>query len=76
MQFLRVDLAELFLKLKQYAQAEKTLNVVLEQDEPIDMDGIVQRMKFYVILSKVYQNSGDTEKALKTLGSSFGLQTK
>ena len=75
MQFLRLDMAELLMKLKQFEKAEKTLKVVLDQEESEDLEKRIEKMKFICLLSKVYQNAGDPEEALKVLGSGFALQS-
>ncbi len=75
MQFLRLDLAELLMHLKQYEKAERTLKVVLDQEDSEDLERLMERVKYISLLSKVYQNAGDPEGALKTLGSAFGVQS-
>ncbi|XP_065838597.1 tetratricopeptide repeat protein 21B-like [Oscarella lobularis] len=66
--FLRYDLAELHLKLKQYAKAEKTLQLALEQKhETTDLSHLVEKVRFLTLLARVYQQSGDPHKAIQSL---------
>ena len=76
MQFLRLDLAELLLKLKQYDRAEKVLCVVVEQEEPSELDRLMERVKYISLLSKVYSKAGNPDMALKTIRSGLTLQAK
>ena len=76
MPFLRLDLTELLLKLNFYEKAEKALIVVTEKPLPVDLEEIIERMKYMVLLSKVYKKAGFQDKALKALGGCFALQTK
>ena len=75
MQFLRLDLAELLMKLKQFEKAERTLKVVLDQEDTDDLEKLIERIKYISLMSKVYQNSGDSEGGLRILGSAYRLQT-
>jgi len=58
MQFLRLDMAELLMKLKQFEKAERTLKVVLDQDDSDDLEKLIEKMKFISLMSKVYQSAG------------------
>lgn len=76
MPFLRLDLADLLLNLNLFERAEKTLNVVLEQELPTALEQVIERVKYIVLLSKVYNKAGKHERALSILGGCFSLQTK
>lgn len=76
-QFLRKDLAELYLKLRQYERAEKTLNVELEgKEEPTEVFRIAERIEYLLLLAKVYGDAKSNQKCLATLTNASQLQSK
>ncbi|WAR05764.1 TT21B-like protein [Mya arenaria] len=62
--FLRYDLAELLLRLKQYDKAEKVLKVALEEEQNGELDIMIDHTRFMVLLAKVYEKSARLEDAI------------
>ena len=75
-QFLRKDLAELFLKLRQFEKAERTIQVALEQGEEGELSQMVERVGYMRLLSKVHLEAKQAAKALQVLSSASELQAK
>ncbi|KAK1171978.1 tetratricopeptide repeat protein 21B-like isoform X1 [Acipenser oxyrinchus oxyrinchus] len=74
--FLYHDLAELFLKLKQYDQAKKLLQQVLEHDYANDLILMMNGVKYLILLAKVYTQSGDPKEAIETLNKAYDVQSR
>ena len=75
-QFLRKDLAELFLKLKQFDKAEKTIDVALERQDVVELHQMIERAGYMKLLSKVHREAKQLDSALKVLGNAVELQAK
>ncbi len=75
-QFLRRDLAGLFLKLRQFEKAEKTIRVALEQGEEMELAKMMERVDYMRLLAKVHREAKQAEKALPVLNSASQLQAK
>lgn len=76
-QFLRLDLAELFLKLRQFEKAEKTIKVALDLSaDEAELTPMVERVKFMQLLSKVYIEAKQLDKAIVVLSGASELQSK
>lgn len=75
-QFLRRDLAELFLKLRQFDKAEKTIAVALERQDMLDLQQMVERVRYMQLMSKVHREARQLDSALRVLGSAVELQAK
>lgn len=76
-QFLRKDLAQLFLKLHQFEKAEKTISIALEQSqEVVELSQMVEKIEYMQLLSRVHRESKQLDKALKVLGNAVDLQSK
>ncbi|XP_074652535.1 tetratricopeptide repeat protein 21B-like [Tubulanus polymorphus] len=74
---LRYDLADLLLKLRQYEKAEKVLKQAIEQDDlGSDLQGLMQKTRYYVLLSKVYQKVGRVDEALTNLNKAREMQSR
>ena len=73
-------MAELQMRLKQYEKAEKTVTTAMENEVNAaaaagggggggDLNSLMQQAKFYTLLATIHQRSGNTDAALRTLGS-------
>ncbi|XP_065054055.1 tetratricopeptide repeat protein 21B-like isoform X1 [Rhopilema esculentum] len=64
--FLRYDLAELYLKLKNYDKAEKvTLQAIsYAKKSASDVSSLISATKFKLLLAKIYQNCRDPQETL------------
>ncbi|KAG1679081.1 Tetratricopeptide repeat protein 21B [Nymphon striatum] len=75
--FLRYDLAQLLLKLKQYEKAQKILNIALElENQGNELSTMMNRTKYLVLLSQVYQNAGHVDSVMKNLSLAKDIQTR
>ena len=76
-QFLRSDLAELFLKLSEFEKAEKTLEEALEKkEEPTELAQMVSKLNYMLLLTKVHKKARNFDKALMVLSIAKELQSK
>lgn len=74
--FLRHDLAELLLKLRQYDKAEKVLTSALQQDTGGDIDLMMEHTKYMVLLARVYQKVDRLEEAMDSLTKARDMQAR
>ncbi|CAH3021819.1 unnamed protein product [Porites evermanni] len=74
--FLRYDLAELYLKLKNYDKADKVIKSALEQEKANDLPSLMEEARLLKLQAQVYQRSGNTEETLKTLTRAKEVQTR
>ncbi|XP_046549679.1 tetratricopeptide repeat protein 21B-like [Haliotis rubra] len=73
--FLRYDLAELLLKLRQYDKAEKVLTQALD-NEGQDLDTLIEHTRYLVLLARVYQKNDRMDDALETLNKGRDMQAR
>ncbi|KAL9899857.1 tetratricopeptide repeat protein 21B-like [Glossina fuscipes fuscipes] len=66
---LKLNLAELYLKLKQFKNAQMTLeeNEDASHADFLDIDGLQLRTKQLLLLARVHEKSGNTSLSLQTL---------
>lgn len=76
--FLRGDLAELYLKLRQYDRAEKTLMVALDHkgQEINDLTDLMNNSKYLLLLAKVQQGANKPDQVLETLSRARDIQLR
>ncbi|KAL3836422.1 hypothetical protein ACJMK2_021855 [Sinanodonta woodiana] len=74
--FLRYDLAELLLKLRQYDKAEKVLKSAIGDEPSTDLDIMMDQTKYQVLLSKVYQRCEKIEDAMQALTQARDMQAR
>lgn len=74
--FLRFDLAELYLKLKNYEKADKVIKAALEQEKANDLPSLMEEARLLKLQAQVYQRSGNTEETLKTLTRAKDVQSR
>jgi len=75
--FLRYDLAELLMRLKQYEKAEKVLKQVLEQtDTSATFESLAESSRYNMLLSRVYERQGLYEEQLQHLLLSKEIQDR
>ncbi|KAG9347780.1 hypothetical protein JZ751_003795, partial [Albula glossodonta] len=63
--FLRKDLAELLLKMRQYEKAKKILNQALDHDPANDLSTMMNDVKYLLLLAMIYKRCG--APAMETL---------
>ncbi|KAK6182507.1 hypothetical protein SNE40_010181 [Patella caerulea] len=73
--FLRHDLAELLLRLRQYDKAEKVLRMALES-EGQDMETLMENTKYLILLAKVYHKQEKMQEALESLNNARDMQAR
>ncbi|XP_055680428.1 tetratricopeptide repeat protein 21B-like [Lutzomyia longipalpis] len=75
---LKLDLAELYLKLKQFTNAEQTLIDEIEgaKDEMEDVDALQLRTKQLLLLARVREKAGHLNSSLSTLREARDNQYK
>uniref|UniRef100_A0A673CVP2 Tetratricopeptide repeat domain 21B n=1 Tax=Sphaeramia orbicularis TaxID=375764 RepID=A0A673CVP2_9TELE len=74
--FLRYDLAELLLKMKQYERCEKVLNDALSHDPVNELPGLSDDCRYLVLLAKVQNKVDKNEEALLSLQKARDVQAK
>uniref|UniRef100_A0A8C5R7T2 Tetratricopeptide repeat domain 21B n=1 Tax=Leptobrachium leishanense TaxID=445787 RepID=A0A8C5R7T2_9ANUR len=74
--FLRYDLAELLLKLKQYEKAEKILKQALDHETVNDLSSLMDDSRYHVLLARIYSKMEKTEEALISLQRARELQAR
>ncbi|XP_020612885.1 tetratricopeptide repeat protein 21B-like [Orbicella faveolata] len=74
--FLRYDLAELYLKLKNYEKSDKVIKSALEQEKANDLPSLMEEARLLELQARVYQKSGNVEETLKTLTRAKEVQTR
>lgn len=76
-EFLRRDLADLFLKLRKFSHAEKVIRVALDKkDEMMELPQMIEKVQFVLLLAKVHQTSRAIPKAIEVLNRGYELQSK
>ncbi|XP_056375625.1 tetratricopeptide repeat protein 21A isoform X2 [Hyla sarda] len=73
--FLYSDLAELFIKIKNYSKAESLLQHVLDHGPVTDLPSMVNDVKFLMLLGQTYKNS-KKELLAETLSKALDIQTR
>ena len=73
---LRIELAELYLELQKYDQAQKELQMLLgdEASAERDLDEVCLQVKALMLLSRVLKEQGMTQEAIETLMKARGSQ--
>ncbi|XP_070546763.1 tetratricopeptide repeat protein 21B-like [Ptychodera flava] len=74
--FLRYDLAELLLKLRQYDKAERTLKAVLDREQAKDLASMMEETRCLVLLSKVYHKCGKLNDCMLSLNNARDVQAR
>jgi tetratricopeptide repeat protein 21B len=75
-QFLRNDLAQLFLKLRQFEKAEKVIKVALDREESTELSPMIERVENMKLLARVHRDAKQLDKALSVLVNASELQAK
>lgn len=73
--FLYSDLAELFIKLKNYGKAESLLQHALDHGPVSDLPSLVNDVKFLMLLGRTYKNS-KKELLVETLSKALDVQAR
>ncbi|ESO93623.1 hypothetical protein LOTGIDRAFT_189817 [Lottia gigantea] len=74
--FLRFDLAELLLRLRQYDKAEKVLKQALESEGQGEIETLMENTKYLTLLAKVYHKQEKMEEALESLNNARDTQAR
>ncbi|XP_058478817.1 tetratricopeptide repeat protein 21B [Solea solea] len=74
--FLRYDLAELLLKMKQYERCEKVLHEALTHEPVNELPVLSDDCRYQVLLAKVQNKVGKNEEALLSLQRARDVQAK
>ncbi|EDO49516.1 predicted protein, partial [Nematostella vectensis] len=74
--FLRYDLAELYLRLRNYDKSEKVIITALEQEKASDLMSLINEAKLLMLLARVHQNHNNTEQTMNTLTKAKEVQTR
>ncbi|XP_039613461.1 tetratricopeptide repeat protein 21B isoform X1 [Polypterus senegalus] len=74
--FLRYDLAELLLKLKQYDKAEQILQHALDHEPVVDLQDLTQDGRYLVLLAKIQSKMEKTEQAIFSLQKARDVQAR
>ncbi|XP_072268672.1 tetratricopeptide repeat protein 21A [Pyxicephalus adspersus] len=74
-EFLCCDLADLFLKLKNYNKAENLLKRALDHEPVSDLPSMVNDVKFLILLGRTYENF-KTEEFVETLNKALDIQLR
>uniref|UniRef100_A0A8C6WI23 Tetratricopeptide repeat domain 21B n=1 Tax=Neogobius melanostomus TaxID=47308 RepID=A0A8C6WI23_9GOBI len=74
--FLRYDLAELLMKMKQHERCEKVVHDALDHDPVNDLAGLSDDCRYLVLLAKIQNKVGKNEKALLSLQKARDVQAK
>ncbi|KAM9306008.1 tetratricopeptide repeat protein 21B [Gastrophryne carolinensis] len=74
--FLRYDLAELFLKLKQYEKAERVLQQALDHETVNELSPLMDDSRYHVLLAKIYSKMEKTDDAIISLQRARELQAR
>uniref|UniRef100_A0A8B9G8L9 Tetratricopeptide repeat domain 21B n=1 Tax=Amazona collaria TaxID=241587 RepID=A0A8B9G8L9_9PSIT len=62
--FLRYDLAELLMKLKQYEKAERVLQQALDHEPVNELSSLVEDVRYHVLLAKIYSKMEKIDEAI------------
>ncbi|XP_072435599.1 tetratricopeptide repeat protein 21B isoform X3 [Chiloscyllium punctatum] len=74
--FLRYDLAELLLKLRQYEKAEKILLQSLEHDYVSDLQALMEDARYLMLLAKIYSKKEKKDDAILALQRAREVQAQ
>ncbi|KAM4626732.1 tetratricopeptide repeat protein 21B [Discoglossus pictus] len=74
--FLRYDLAELLLKLKQFEKAEKVLLQALDHDPVNELSALMDDSRYQVLLARVYSKMEKAEEAIVSLQRAREMQAR
>ncbi|XP_054643710.1 tetratricopeptide repeat protein 21B isoform X1 [Dunckerocampus dactyliophorus] len=74
--FLRYDLAELLMKMKQYERCEKVLHDALSHEPVNEVAGLSEDCRYLLLLAKVQNKVDKTEEALLSLQRARDVQAK
>ncbi|XP_061827685.1 tetratricopeptide repeat protein 21B [Nerophis lumbriciformis] len=74
--FLRYDLAELLMKMKQYERCERVLHDALSHEPVDELSGLSQHCQYLMLLAKVQNKVDKTEEALLSLQKARDVQAK
>uniref|UniRef100_A0A668AU10 Tetratricopeptide repeat domain 21B n=1 Tax=Myripristis murdjan TaxID=586833 RepID=A0A668AU10_9TELE len=74
--FLRYDLAELLMKMKQYERCEKVLHEALAHDPVNELPALTDDCRYLVLLAKVQNKVDKNEEALLSLQKARDVQAK
>ncbi|KAM5158028.1 tetratricopeptide repeat protein 21A [Mantella aurantiaca] len=74
-EFLCCDLADLFLKLKNYNKAENLLQHALNHESVSDLPSMFNDVKFLILLGRTYKNY-KTEELVGTLNKALDIQMR
>uniref|UniRef100_A0A8C4RW38 Tetratricopeptide repeat domain 21A n=1 Tax=Erpetoichthys calabaricus TaxID=27687 RepID=A0A8C4RW38_ERPCA len=75
-EFLYYDLAELFLKLKQYDKAQKLVKQVLEHKFVTDLPTMMSDVKYLTLLARIHSKSGKSPEAMDALNKAYDVQSR
>eukprot|EP00731_Ephydatia_muelleri_P012930 Em0007g240a len=75
--FLRCDLVELYIKLRQYDKAEQTLVAALGHlSQESELSQLMENTKHLLLLAKVYQKSSQQTQTIQTLTKAREVQSR
>ncbi|XP_051938739.1 tetratricopeptide repeat protein 21B isoform X1 [Hippocampus zosterae] len=74
--FLRYDLAELLMKMKQYERCERLLHDSLSREPASELSALSDDCRYLMLLAKVLNKVDKTEEALTTLQRARDVQAK
>ncbi|OCT63545.1 hypothetical protein XELAEV_18044641mg [Xenopus laevis] len=74
--FLRYDLAELLLRLKQYEKAEKVLQQALDHEAVNELSSLVDDSRYHVLLAKIYSKMEKIDQSIVSLQRARELQAR
>ncbi|XP_029461519.1 tetratricopeptide repeat protein 21B isoform X2 [Rhinatrema bivittatum] len=74
--FLRYDLADLLMKLRQYEKAEKVLRQALDHDPVNELTALIDDGRYQVLLAKIYSKMERIDDAIVSLQRARELQAR
>ncbi|XP_038145708.1 tetratricopeptide repeat protein 21B [Cyprinodon tularosa] len=74
--FLRYDLAELLMKMKQYERCERVLHDALAHEPANELSALLDNCRYLVLLAKVQTKAEKNEEALMSLQKARDVQAK
>lgn len=74
--FLRYDLAELLLKLRQYERCERVLHEALRHDTVNELPSLTEDCRYFVLLAKIQSKVDKNEEALFSLQRARDVQAR
>ncbi|XP_036378258.1 tetratricopeptide repeat protein 21B [Megalops cyprinoides] len=72
--FLRSDLVELLLKMRQYERAQKILNQALDHEPTNELSNMMNDVKYLLLLATIYKRCGSP--AMETLEKAYNIQMR